>query len=97
MGRLRYAFGVLTSTDLRAPVRWCPSWNRLRVRRFPPHPRSRTTLALDNNPVTTHFAARAILASARAGPVEIAMYDVTGRRVRTLARRIFPAGDHALT
>jgi flagellar hook assembly protein FlgD len=28
------------------------------------------------------------------GPVEIAIYDVAGRRVRTLVNRVMPEGDH---
>jgi flagellar hook assembly protein FlgD len=31
------------------------------------------------------------------GRVQIGVYDVTGRKVRLLADRIFPAGEHALT
>ena len=33
---------------------------------------------------------------ARSGPVEVALFDVAGRLVRTLADRTFPAGEHAL-
>lgn len=32
-----------------------------------------------------------------AGPVRLAVYDVTGRRVRQLADGVFPAGTHAFT
>jgi len=33
---------------------------------------------------------------ASAGRVQISLYDVAGRRVRTLADRVFPAGEHEL-
>ena len=95
MGRLRYTFGVLTSTDFGAVCQMVPIVEPPGAP-LPPASPLHDYLALDNNPVTTHFA-RVRFGVARTGPVEIAMYDVTGRRVRTLARRIFPAGDHALT
>jgi hypothetical protein len=56
---------------------------------------ARDFLQLDNNPVTNRFA-RVRFGIARSGPVEVALFDVAGRLVRTLADRTFPAGEHAL-
>ena len=36
------------------------------------------------------------LGVAKTGRVQVSIYDVTGRRVRNLADRIFPAGEHTL-
>jgi flagellar hook assembly protein FlgD len=36
------------------------------------------------------------LGIAQAGRVKICIYDVAGRRVRTLADRVFPAGEQVL-
>jgi hypothetical protein len=36
------------------------------------------------------------LGVAHAGRVQVSIYDVAGRRVRTLADRVFPAGEHTL-
>jgi flagellar hook assembly protein FlgD len=33
---------------------------------------------------------------AKAGRVQIAIYDVAGRKIRDLADRVFPAGEHTL-
>ena len=33
---------------------------------------------------------------ARAGRVQVSIYDVAGRKVRGLADRVFPAGEHTL-
>jgi hypothetical protein len=33
---------------------------------------------------------------AKAGRVQVSIYDVTGRKIRNLADRIFPAGEHSL-
>jgi hypothetical protein len=40
---------------------------------------------------------RLAFALAAKGPVDLAIHSVDGRRVRTLARGIFEAGEHAVT
>jgi hypothetical protein len=52
-------------------------------------------LALWNNPMTTGLAI-VRFGLARADRVQLRIYDVSGRLVRTLADRAFPAGDHEL-
>ena len=94
-GRLRYFYDVLTNvfgavcTTVGTPlvVLDVPSDGFLQARDF---------LQLDNNPVMSRFA-RVRFGIARSGPVEVALFDVAGRLVRTLADRTFPAGEHSLT
>lgn len=50
---------------------------------------------LRNNPVRSGYAAIAF-GLAQDDRVEIAVFDVSGRRVRTLAERMFKAGEHEL-
>lgn len=50
---------------------------------------------LRNNPVRSGYASIAF-GLARDDRVEIAVFDVSGRRVRTLAERLFKAGEHEL-
>ncbi|HEY6867821.1 MAG TPA: FlgD immunoglobulin-like domain containing protein, partial [Candidatus Eisenbacteria bacterium] len=57
--------------------------------------RSIDFMAVRNNPVTSGMAT-VHFGLARAGRVEARVYDVTGRLVRTLADRVFPAGEHDL-
>ena len=35
-------------------------------------------------------------AVAKSGRVQVSIYDVTGRKVRNLADRVFPAGEHSI-
>jgi hypothetical protein len=51
--------------------------------------------ALRNNPVREGYATVAF-GLARDDRVEIALFDVSGRRVRTLAARMFKAGEHEI-
>jgi hypothetical protein len=48
-------------------------------------------------PNPTREGAMLELALPRAGRVELSLYDLAGRRVRTIAEREFPAGRHVLT
>jgi hypothetical protein len=50
---------------------------------------------LANNPMTTGSSV-VLFGMARADQVSVKVYDVTGRLVRTLADRHFPAGEHKL-
>jgi len=52
-------------------------------------------LALWNNPLASGLAS-VRFGLARADRVQLRIYDVSGRLVRTLADRSFPAGDHEL-
>jgi flagellar hook capping protein FlgD len=47
--------------------------------------------------VMRHGASTVLLGVAHSGRARIGIYDVAGRRVRTLADRVFPAGEHRLT
>ena len=53
-------------------------------------------MSLWNNPLVSGEPA-VRLGLARTDRVRIALYDVAGRRVRLLADRSFPAGEHSLT
>jgi hypothetical protein len=43
-----------------------------------------------------HGASTVLFGVERTGRVQVAIYDVSGRRVRLLADRVFPAGEHEL-
>ncbi len=51
---------------------------------------------IDGNPARRGMA-RVHLAIARAGRIEVKLYDIAGRAVRTLADRSFTAGEHTLS
>jgi hypothetical protein len=46
--------------------------------------------------VMRHGASSVRLGVAQTGRVQVAIYDVSGRKVRNLADRVFPAGEHTL-
>jgi len=48
------------------------------------------------NALMRHDPASVRFGNAKAGRVQIAIYDVAGRKVRDLADRVFPAGEHEL-
>ena len=47
--------------------------------------------------VMRHGGSTVFFGVERSGRVQVAIYDVTGRRVRQLADRVFPAGEHSLS
>ena len=59
-------------------------------------PQLRDFMRLWNNPLVSGAPA-VRLGLAKPDRVRVALYDVAGRRVRLLADRSFPAGEHSLT
>src|SRR5216117_893921 len=48
------------------------------------------------NSVMSRSGSSVVIGVAKSGRVQVAIYDVMGRKVRDLADRIFPAGEHTL-
>ena len=49
-----------------------------------------------NNAVMRQGGSEVRLGVAKTGRVQVSIYDVAGRKVRTLADRVFPPGEHTL-
>ena len=58
--------------------------------------RAYTNFMKIGNAVMRQGASQVLFGVAKAGRVQVEIYDVAGRKVRNLADRVFPAGEHTL-
>ena len=48
------------------------------------------------NSIMKQGKSNVLFSVAKSGRVQVSIYDVTGRKVRNLADRVFPAGEHSI-
>ena len=58
--------------------------------------RAYTNFMKIGNSVMKQGKSNVLFSVAKAGRVQVSIYDVTGRKIRNLADRVFPAGEHTL-
>ncbi len=90
-GRLAYYYNALNVFGTFCTVRGAPSTTL----ETPNNTRFVNFVKLGNNPVENRQAL-VFFGLAKSDRVQLVVYDVSGRRIRTLADRVFPAGEHRL-